>query len=211
MVTASTVDAYSDLYAWLVSALCHPEDELIQSEFYQVMKEISLVLDLDFAAELEILEEHVHPSGVGLAALQVEHSQLFIGPFSLGAPPYESYYREKGIVMGAGTADVKETYRKAGFEIVEDFKDAPDHIVLELNFLSELCLAETRALSEGCQNDVSALRRGMKHFLERHFFSWIYAFRKAVENHAKYSFYPTVVKMLVEAASSHYRYLEREE
>lgn len=67
--------------------------------------------------------------------LMIEYARLFVGPYSLIAPPYGSYYLDGGIVMGETTVAVKQIYELAGVMLNENFKDLPDHIITELEFL----------------------------------------------------------------------------
>lgn len=71
--------------------------------------------------------------------LTVDYARLFVGPMSLQAPPYGSVYLEPDKkVMGASTIKVLQFYREAGVELDDDFPEMPDHIAVELEFVSYL-------------------------------------------------------------------------
>jgi TorA maturation chaperone TorD len=82
--------------------------------------------------------------GVDLEPLKVDFSKLFVGPYTLSAAPYGSVYLEsERKMMGNSTLDVRNRYRDAGLDTVKTFKDAPDHISVELEFMAHF-LDETK-------------------------------------------------------------------
>ena len=68
--------------------------------------------------------------------LSVEYATLFVGPYELKAPPYGSVYLDEGRrVMGDSTIEVIRMYQEAGLTLDENFKELPDHIAVELEFI----------------------------------------------------------------------------
>jgi TorA maturation chaperone TorD len=51
---------------------------------------------------------------------------------------YPQVHGKKGYLMGDPALHMLELYRRVGFEIPEEFKAQPDHLILELEFLSVL-------------------------------------------------------------------------
>lgn len=85
---------------------------------------------------IKTMVEHLPDYSFQPQNLQVEYAKLFIGPFDLLAPPYGSVYLEDmRKVMGDTTMGVLEAYRQAGLEVDYDFKEPPDHIAAELEFM----------------------------------------------------------------------------
>ncbi|GAH03838.1 unnamed protein product, partial [marine sediment metagenome] len=75
--------------------------------------------------------------------LKVDYARLFVGPYSLLAPPYGSVYLEgERRIMGDSTLNVLAMYRETGLDIAQDFNDAPDHIAAELEFMYSLVFKE---------------------------------------------------------------------
>ncbi len=92
--------------------------------------------------------------------LRVEFARLFIGPFTLPAPPYGSVYLEPaGRVMGDTTLEVITWYRHEGLTIDEDFKELPDHIVAELEFVCYLLLKKIQAYRNGLSEKASLFHK----------------------------------------------------
>lgn len=73
-------------------------------------------------------------------------------------------------------------YEKGGFDIAEDFRELPDHIAAELEFLYLLLFRESRAGGA----DAASLK---KRFLEEHLGRWAGPFTDAVQAGAQCAFY----------------------
>jgi len=79
--------------------------------------------------------------------LLVDYSRLFVGPTELLAAPYGSVYLEKeGRVMGDSTMAAVAFYESRGLVMDTDFKEVPDHIAVELEFMSYLIFKEIEAI-----------------------------------------------------------------
>ncbi len=78
-----------------------------------------------------------------LDAAAVAHARLFVGPYGAHAPPYESHYRDpRGRLMGEVSQQVAAAYAEAGLVPREGPRDAPDHLLSELEFMYYLRLQE---------------------------------------------------------------------
>ena len=125
-----------------------------------------------------------------LDQIKVEYAKLFVGPYNLKAPPYGSVYLEtENRVMQESTFDALKLYRSAGLDMAVDFKDAPDHISAELEFMSFLIFKEVEALSI---NDIEAcyvFNDKQRSFMMRHLGVWISDFLQKIEENAKTEFY----------------------
>jgi putative dimethyl sulfoxide reductase chaperone len=68
--------------------------------------------------------------------LKVDFARLFVGPYSLPAPPYGSLYLDGNHqIMGDSTMDVQRRYEEVGIDLSDKFNETPDHIAAELEFL----------------------------------------------------------------------------
>ncbi|WP_373499904.1 molecular chaperone [Desulfococcus sp.] len=121
--------------------------------------------------------------------LQVEYTRLFLGPFLAPAPPFGSVYLEKArILMGYSTQDALDHYRSMGMDLSPDFREAPDHVCAELEFMQVLIrqgLGAIEAADEAMLLDSIRRQRG---FLTAHIGAWLPAFAdKVIEfTHANY-------------------------
>ncbi|RJQ41413.1 MAG: dehydrogenase [Nitrospiraceae bacterium] len=81
--------------------------------------------------------------------LLVAYAKLFVGPNELLAPPYGSIYLDgERRVMGDSTMETIKMYEEAGLKMGDDFKEAPDHIAVELEFMYYLIFKEIEALEK---------------------------------------------------------------
>jgi TorA maturation chaperone TorD len=127
--------------------------------------------------------------------LDVDYARLFVGPFNLLAPPYGSVYLEgERQVMGASTADVQMRYRAAGLDVDTGFKDAPDHIAAELEFMHFLIFKAMEAADKGDDDHVVANLTNQQAFLEIHLGAWIHEFAGKVVDNAATSFYRNLAR-----------------
>ncbi len=203
---------YSDIYSWATLALSHPQNDGSIADALEILEEINIAAgresDIDLSKELKELIDDKKVSQLDLLFFQKEHSRLFIGPFSLLAPPYESYYSGKHTLMGQTSSNVEKFYQCAGMAISPDFKDAPDHIILETEFLSRLCEMEAAAIDNNEHNQAAGFRELQLAFLEKHLLTWLNALQVALENSASSCFYPTIVKIIQKTAKNHYLSLQ---
>ena len=140
--------------------------------------------------------------------LEVDYARLFVGPFNLMAPPYGSVYLEgERQVMGASTADVQMRYRAAGLDVDTGFKDAPDHVAAELEFMHFLIFKAMEAAGQGDADQVIACLTNQQSFLEIHLGAWIHEFAGKVIENATISFYRNLVRATEEFLKNDYHIL----
>ncbi len=137
----------------VLAACLEALDSAAAAHLTKMLAEISAKKDIDFLA--------------------VDYARLFVGPYTLQAPPYGSVYLEdERRVMGASTADVQKRYRAAGLEVSADFKDAPDHIAAELEFMHYLIFKAMEAISRPNGSRAVAYLEQQQSFLENHLGCW---------------------------------------
>jgi len=122
--------------------------------------------------------------------LLVDYAKLFVGPYELLAPPYGSVYLEKKRqVMGNSTATVQDIYKDMGLSMDADFHELPDHIAVELEFMSFLVQEEIKAHGRGDAEVVLNLLQKQKKFLSDHLGAWVYDFSEKIQQGCGTSFY----------------------
>jgi TorA maturation chaperone TorD len=131
-----------------------------------------------------------------LEDLQIDYAKLFVGPFKLLAPPYGSVYLDgQRQIMGESTVEVQKLYRKAGLEIAKTFREAPDHIAAELEFMYFLIYKEIEALEGTDWESALHCLKIQGEFLQAHLGAWVPAFSYNVEEHAETEFYKNLAKV----------------
>ena len=164
---------------------------------------------LDGLAKLEMCMEQVcseagkhinsmqadRASILGPENLKIDYARLFVGPFNLLAPPYGSVFVEgERRVMGASTADVQKRYQVAGLDVATGFKDAPDHIAAELEFMHFLIFKAMEAANQGDVNGIITCFLNQQSFLKDHLGAWLPEFTCKIVDNAKTSFYQNLAR-----------------
>lgn len=128
-------------------------------------------------------------------ALKVDFAKLFVGPYQLMAAPYGSVYLDNGrTIMGDSTLNVKNRYRAEGLDTAKNFKDAPDHIAAELEFMYYLIFKEIEAFSNSDTETAINFIQKQKCFLESHLLAWIPEFVGNIIENAETWFYQNLAK-----------------
>lgn len=110
------------------------------------------------------------------------------------APPYESVYLDPdGEARGALAAEVQAAYARSGLQTSPALNELPDHVAVELEFLSFLCGREADALERGDLAAAAQGRREQRAFMDEHLARWFPAFARTVVEQAEGDFYPAVV------------------
>ena len=132
-------------------------------------------------------------AGGRLESIRVDFAKLFVGPFKLLAAPYGSVYLDgERKMMGDSTLDVRSRYREAGLDTSKNFKDAPDHISAELEFMYFLIFKEIEAFADSDTETAMDFIQKQKSFLEDHLMAWVPEFAKNINEHAENPFYPNL-------------------
>lgn len=122
--------------------------------------------------------------------LAVEYAKLFVGPYELKAAPYGSVYLDEGRrVMGDSTMEVISMYRRKGLSINADFKELPDHITVELEFMNFLVYKEIEAWTKSKVEDAIEELRNQEIFLAKYLGAWVPDFSKTILENSTNPFY----------------------
>jgi len=118
--------------------------------------------------------EDVESRGAGpvAAELLMEYCRLFLGPGGVPCPPYGSVYLDGGCVMGPSTFDARSRYQSAGLKCRASWKEPPDHICVELDFMARLSGACSPAAGRDVDVEAARLLRIQAEFLRHHLGRW---------------------------------------
>jgi TorA maturation chaperone TorD len=131
-----------------------------------------------------------------LRDLKVEYARLFSGLSEESISLVESFYKpwtqdahcflpfasERGLLMGDSALHLLEIYHQCGLEVSEEFRGCPDHIAMELEFLSYLYQRAT---------DIE-----IKTFIEDHM-DWIPLLDEEFKRFHPHPFYGSSMEVLV--------------
>ena len=122
--------------------------------------------------------------------LKVAYAKLFVGPFSVAAAPYGSVYLDEGgRVMGDSTMEVIKWYEQEGLAKSDDCKDLPDHIAIELEFLSYLASKEIAALEQADPETAEVYADKQQSFADTLLCPWVPEFCAKIKQGSDNAFY----------------------
>ncbi|MBI5632938.1 MAG: molecular chaperone TorD family protein [Nitrospirae bacterium] len=122
--------------------------------------------------------------------LLVDYSRLFVGPTGLLAAPYGSVYLDKDrCVMGDSTMAVIAFYNSHGLVMDGDFKEMPDHIAVELEFMYYLAYKEIEALELPDMTAAAAALESQEFFINKFLRPWADKFAGKMMEGAETAFY----------------------
>ncbi len=149
------------IYRFLQRVFSEPDDE-----FYNFLNKHEKELK-DIGIEID--------KGLDLQALQIEFTNLFLGPNG-HFPPYESVFCE-GRFWGTPASNVKKFLAKTGLEINKGFKMPPDHIAVEFEIIEKIL-----------ESDAPHSDEYYREFLNDHI-SWIFDYLGEIISKTKLKFY----------------------
>jgi TorA maturation chaperone TorD len=98
-------------------------------------------------------------------------------------------------LMQDSTLAVLGLYEEGGFEIDENFRELPDHVAAELEFLYLLLFQENLAQRSGRSGELAATAGLRARFLRQHLGAWVGPFTAAMEAGAGTAFYRELAKL----------------
>jgi TorA maturation chaperone TorD len=137
--------------------------------------------DLFSAETLALLREIPPPDDELLHTLKRDFHRLFQVPGDGYTRPYEAVYTDQrevagelvgGLLMGESTVEVQKLYDGAGLTLSADVKELPDHIGVELAFMSFLCSQEAEARQRGDGKGLGVVLQKEVVFLREHLARW---------------------------------------
>jgi TorA maturation chaperone TorD len=180
--------ARADLARLLAACHYEPGSELAEERVFDSIVAAAALVDPELVASARRLADAF--SAARLEALLVDYTRLFLGPVKALAQPYGSVWLEEdGGLMQGSTVAVGALYAEGGFEIAEEFRDLPDHVAAELEFLYLLLFKIARARMAGDAAALAAVERLRRRFLAGHLGAWIAPFGAAVRAGAQTDFY----------------------
>lgn len=119
-----------------------------------------------------------------------EYTRLFIGPYKLPCPPWESVYTSpQRLMMQEPYDEVEGFYREIGLTI-NNTQVMPDHIGVELNFLAVLC----GKINNDPEKSLYFLGIA-KRFWDEHLQRWVPQFTMDMEAAADFPIYKSLARV----------------
>lgn len=180
--------ARADFCRFLAACYYEPAAAFAEEKLFDSMAQAASRFDPELAAGAGRLGEAF--GSASLDDLLVDYTRLFLGPVDAPAKPYGSVWLGPDkLTMQDSTMAVLALYEEGGFDIAEDFRELPDHVAAELEFLYLLLFRESRARSDGGEQAIAESAALRKRLLDQHLGRWAGPFAAALTVAAESGFY----------------------
>ena len=188
MTVPDAAAAREDLCRFLAGCYYEPGAEFAQERLFESMLAAAQRIGPELAAPAQRLGAAF--AAADLQDLLVDYTRLFLGSPQALAQPYASVWLtgEPGLMQDSTLALLK-LYERGGFEIDPGFRDLPDHVAVELEFLYLLTFQHNQAVARGDTAALQAVEKLRTEFLSTHLGRWLQPFTVALHEHAQCSFY----------------------
>lgn len=186
----------SDAYRLLAACFYQPDREMFVEENLCVNL-AGLIQEISLPAVGEVCRRMAQSLAENnQEELLIDYSGLFLGPFGAPAHPYGSVYLEQERkLMGDSTMEVLKLYAESGVKYEGD--EPPDHIAIELEFMSFLEGKIAQAISESNQDDLADFSAIRARFFNRLLASWAPILGNILKEQATLAFYRDLGECLV--------------
>lgn len=184
----AAAQAREDLCRFVAACYYEPAAEFAEERLFESMAGAAALVDAELAAGARRLGDAF--AAEDLQELLIDYTRLFLGPVAAPARPYGSVWLGPDQeLMQASTLALVDLYREAGFDVADDFRELPDHVAAELEFLYLLLFREHRAQRDGDAPRAGEVADLKRRFLDAHLGRWVGAFAAATAGHAQCAFY----------------------
>lgn len=180
--------AREDLCRYLAACYYEPCTDFSEERLFESMLSAAISIDPDLAESARRLGAAF--AAQDLQALLVDYTRLFIGPSQPVAMPYASFWlTDDPSLRHEATMAVLDFYEQGGFDISDDFRELPDHVAAELEFLYLLIFSRNQAQLSGNAAELAAASELHRRFVGEHLEGWIGGFVDALKSGADTAFY----------------------
>ena len=178
-----------DCYRLLSACFYQPQKEIfVQEEFFNKLEGLLRPISPDIAAH--VLEMEKAFLKYSEEDLLVAYAKLFVGPNELLAPPFGSVYLDgKNMVMGDSTMEVIKLYEEHGLSMDSEFRNLPDHITVEMEFMYYLIFKEVEALENSQWDAALDFIKTQGLFFDKFLRQWVKPFCDKIKEGTDNEFY----------------------
>lgn len=183
-----------DLCRFLAACYYEPGPEFVEERVFDSMREAARLIDPELEQSATRLSAAF--SSEQIEDLLVEYARLFLGPADAPAKPYGSVWLGgPGALMQDSTLAVNRLYQEGGFELSGEFRDLPDHIAAELEFLYLLIFRSEAARQDGDADRMQEIAGIQRRLLGEHLGAWVEPFTQAMKHASRSPFYRELASM----------------
>ena len=189
------IAARADLCRLLAACYYQPGPEFAEERVFESMRAAATEVEAGMAVLAEAAGAAFDEQP--LEELQVDYTRLFLNPTGPLAAPYESSWLGGRDPMLAQeiTLSVLDAYKQGGYEVDESFRDLPEHIAAELEFLYTLIFREARAVASGNDAERAEAVDLRRRFIELHLGRWVGPFAAALRDGGETALYRTLADL----------------
>lgn len=198
------LQAHATISSLLARALNYPDATLVKSltsgEFaHRCVESLDALGHNAAAGEIQTLIDDYDNGGFTEAELLLDLERDYTRLFFASKPRlvylFESVYRE-GRLLQESTFEVARLYRDAGLVLNDDFALPPDHIAVELEFLSFLYFKEIDGLKQNKEDAVEYACELRQMLLDGHLKPFAKNIADRLEQHAKCALYKAAAQLM---------------
>ncbi|MGI6559430.1 MAG: TorD/DmsD family molecular chaperone [Limnochordia bacterium] len=197
----------SVLYDLLARGFDYPDDELAaslttsnqeESFLWRLGQAAALLGEGALAENLEAMDDFIstysEPEDL-LLELQKDYTRACFASRPRLVPLFESVYKE-GKLLQDSTFQVARLYYEAGLQAEQKLDLPPDHIAVELEFMSYLCLQHFEALQKGEDELAARAEELQRELLDNHLLEFATSFAARFQEHGRTPFYRNLASCL---------------
>jgi TorA maturation chaperone TorD len=206
-VLAEELYLKSVLYDLLARGFDYPDDELAaslttsnqeESFLWRLGQAAALLGEGALAENLEAMDDFIstysEPEAL-LLELQKDYTRACFASRPRLVPLFESVYKE-GKLLQDSTFQVARLYYEAGLQAEQKLDLPPDHIAVELEFMSYLCLQHFEALQQGEDELAAQAEKLQRELLDKHLLDFATSFAARFQEHGRTPFYRSLASCL---------------
>ncbi len=180
--------AREDFSRYLAACYYEPSTDFAEEHLFDSMLAAASAIDPELAESTRTLGEAFFSES--LQTLLVDYTALFIGPSQPRAMPYASFWlTDDQSLRHEATMAVLDFYEQGGLDVSDEFRELPDHVAVELEFLYLLACSSNQAMLAGDTDELSRIDSLQRRFLLEHLGTWLGGFTDAVKAGAATAFY----------------------
>ncbi len=204
----------AEYYLCLARALQAPMSEADHQAFRDWLTTDlqAIAADAGYAAS-----PHITALAEAITAHAPDHLSLLRTYSDLFMVPPAKVFLNAGVyldqaMMAAHTAEMIEFYLQHGVDKSDDFRNMPDHVSVQLEFVAYLLLEAVAADTEGNTATAAAALRGARNFIGRYIAPWLPTLLDALDREAardaRYGIYRAVGGVLQQAVQEDIAWLD---
>ncbi len=194
--------ARTSLYQVLAQSLNYPDEALAgifsSGYYHQTVADCLDILGIPgiggLQPDLENLKNELQQPGM-LLELERDYTRMCFSSKPRLVYLFESVYKE-GKLYDESTFQIARLYYDAGLKVEEDFRLPPDHIAVELEFMSFLSFKEMEGVRSGDRKITGYAIELQKTALDKHVRDFALSVAGRMEKHAGTGFYRFTAKLV---------------